>query len=143
MEPIEGSETSAFTTQTPRNYPKENILHKEQGESLKSRNHIVWFTKRPQPHPKDFSTECDLVFPLSSNSISSLPQGHLVAASSSSSSRSPYLSFNNVFHKAVPTQYGTCPCSLPSSYCWQDIPLLSSSPLCALTLLHLSDDWSC
>jgi hypothetical protein len=37
MEPIEGSETSAFTTQTPRNYPKENILHKEQGESLKSR----------------------------------------------------------------------------------------------------------
>jgi hypothetical protein len=38
MEPIEGSETSAFKTQTPGNYPKENILHKEQGESLKSRN---------------------------------------------------------------------------------------------------------
>ena len=27
MEPIEGSETSAFRTQTPGNYPKENILH--------------------------------------------------------------------------------------------------------------------
>ena len=35
MEPIEGSETSAFRTQTPGNYAKENILHKE-GESLKS-----------------------------------------------------------------------------------------------------------
>jgi len=35
MEPIEGSETSAFKPQTPGNYPKENILHKEHGESLK------------------------------------------------------------------------------------------------------------
>ena len=26
MEPIEGSETSAFKTQTPGKYPKENIL---------------------------------------------------------------------------------------------------------------------
>ena len=32
------SETSAFRTQTPGNYPKENILHKEHGESLKSTN---------------------------------------------------------------------------------------------------------
>jgi len=38
MEPIEGSETSAFKPQTPGKYPKENILHKEHGESLKSRN---------------------------------------------------------------------------------------------------------
>jgi len=35
MEPIEGSETSAFRTQTPGNYPKENILHKEHGEHCK------------------------------------------------------------------------------------------------------------
>ena len=28
MEPIEGSETSAFKPQTPGKYPKENILHK-------------------------------------------------------------------------------------------------------------------
>jgi hypothetical protein len=28
MEPIEGSETSVFKTQTPGKYPKENILHK-------------------------------------------------------------------------------------------------------------------
>jgi hypothetical protein len=35
MEPIEGSETSAFKTQTPGKYPKENIPHKEHGESLK------------------------------------------------------------------------------------------------------------
>ena len=38
MELIEGSETSVFKTQTPGNYPKENILHKEHSESLKSRN---------------------------------------------------------------------------------------------------------
>jgi len=37
MEPMEGSETSAFRTQTPGNYPKENIIHKEYGESLKSK----------------------------------------------------------------------------------------------------------
>ena len=37
MELIEGSETSAIRTQTPGNYPKENILHMEHGESLKSR----------------------------------------------------------------------------------------------------------
>ena len=37
MEPIEGPETSAFRTQTPGIYPKENILHKEHGESVKTR----------------------------------------------------------------------------------------------------------
>ena len=37
MEPIEGSETSAFKPQTPGKHQKENILHKEHGESLKSR----------------------------------------------------------------------------------------------------------
>jgi hypothetical protein len=37
MELIEGSETLPFRTQTPGNYPKENILYKEHGESLKSR----------------------------------------------------------------------------------------------------------
>ena len=37
MEPIEGSETSAFKPQTQGKYPKENILHNENGESLKSR----------------------------------------------------------------------------------------------------------
>ena len=37
MEPMEGSETSAIRTKTPGNYPKENILHIEHGESLKSR----------------------------------------------------------------------------------------------------------
>jgi len=36
MELIEGSETSAIITQTPGNYPKENILYIEHGESLKS-----------------------------------------------------------------------------------------------------------
>jgi len=37
MEPIECSETSAIRTQMPGNYPKENILHIEHGESLKSK----------------------------------------------------------------------------------------------------------
>ena len=36
MELIEGSETSAISIVTPGNYPKENILHTGQGESLKS-----------------------------------------------------------------------------------------------------------
>ena len=38
MEPIEGSETSTFKTQTPWKYTKVNILHKEHGESLKLSN---------------------------------------------------------------------------------------------------------
>jgi p-aminobenzoyl-glutamate transporter AbgT len=42
MEPIEGSETSAIRSKTPGNYPKENILHIEHGESLKSRNIAVF-----------------------------------------------------------------------------------------------------
>ena len=37
MELIEGSETSAISIVTPGSYPKENILHIEHGESLKSR----------------------------------------------------------------------------------------------------------
>ena len=45
MEQIECSETSAYINQTPGNYPKENILYSEQGESLKSRTpnfiHVV------------------------------------------------------------------------------------------------------
>ena len=40
MEPIEGSESSAFKTQSPGKYPKENMLHKEHGESLKLRDPI-------------------------------------------------------------------------------------------------------
>jgi hypothetical protein len=40
MEPIECSETSAISTQTPGKHPKENILHLKHGESLKSRNTI-------------------------------------------------------------------------------------------------------
>ena len=39
MEQIECSETSAYINQTPGNYPKENKLYSEHGESLKSRIH--------------------------------------------------------------------------------------------------------
>jgi len=39
MEQIECSETSAYKIQMPGNYPKENILYSEHGESLKSRIH--------------------------------------------------------------------------------------------------------
>jgi hypothetical protein len=35
MDLIEGSETSAISTQTPGKHPKENILHIKHGESLK------------------------------------------------------------------------------------------------------------
>jgi len=41
MEQIECSETSAYIIQTPGNYPKENIIYSEQGESLKSRIVVV------------------------------------------------------------------------------------------------------
>jgi len=41
MELIEGSETSAIRTQTPGNYPKENILYIEHDESLKSRSRYL------------------------------------------------------------------------------------------------------
>ena len=41
MELIEGSETSVIRTQTPGNYPKENILHIEHGESLKYKFIII------------------------------------------------------------------------------------------------------
>ena len=37
MEQIECSETSAYIIQTPGNYPKENVIYSEHGESLKSR----------------------------------------------------------------------------------------------------------
>ena len=37
MEQTECSETSAYTIQTPGNYPEESIQHSEHGESLKSR----------------------------------------------------------------------------------------------------------
>ena len=43
MEQIEYSETSAYIIQTPGNYPKENIIYSEHGESLKSRMcHFGW-----------------------------------------------------------------------------------------------------
>jgi len=47
MEPIESSETSAFKPQTPGKYTKENILHKEHGESLKSRQFYFTLTVCP------------------------------------------------------------------------------------------------
>jgi len=37
MEPIQYSETSVFTTQTPRKYPENNLSLLLHGESLKSR----------------------------------------------------------------------------------------------------------
>jgi len=44
MELIECSETSDISTVTPGNYPEENILHTEHGESLKSRTIIYTIT---------------------------------------------------------------------------------------------------
>jgi len=41
MEQIECSETSAYVSQTAGNYPKENVIYSEHGESLKSR--IIFF----------------------------------------------------------------------------------------------------
>jgi hypothetical protein len=36
MKPIQCSETSAYIIQTPGNYPEDNILHRQHGESLKT-----------------------------------------------------------------------------------------------------------
>ena len=41
LEQIECSETSAYIIQMPGNYPKENIIYSEHGESLKSRINTV------------------------------------------------------------------------------------------------------
>jgi hypothetical protein len=41
MEPIQCTETSAISTQTPGKHPKENILHLTHGESLKSRRYCL------------------------------------------------------------------------------------------------------
>jgi len=48
MEHTECSETSAYKTQTPGNYPEESIQHSEQGESLKSLINFYYqhYTKR-------------------------------------------------------------------------------------------------
>jgi len=40
----------AFKPQTPGKYPKENILHKEHGESLKSRHNTLIFTMSSSTH---------------------------------------------------------------------------------------------
>jgi hypothetical protein len=45
VELIEGSETSAIRTKKPGNYPKENTLHIEHSESLKSRILTTLYTK--------------------------------------------------------------------------------------------------
>ena len=45
MEPIRSSETSAIKTQTPRNYPKRNILQLKHGESLKNTNQDLFESK--------------------------------------------------------------------------------------------------
>jgi hypothetical protein len=60
MEPIESSETSSFRTQTPGNYPKENMLHKEHGESLKSRTRVGSFVLSDNPK-NGFATTGQLV----------------------------------------------------------------------------------
>jgi hypothetical protein len=41
MELIPGSETSTHLIQTPGIYPKENTLHQQHGESLKTKIHIL------------------------------------------------------------------------------------------------------
>ena len=41
MEHIECSETLAYINQMPGNYPKENTLYSEHGESLKSRMYSI------------------------------------------------------------------------------------------------------
>jgi hypothetical protein len=53
MEPIERSETSAISNQTPGKHPKENILHIKHGESLKSRRKDNNQSKYKSPNDKE------------------------------------------------------------------------------------------
>ena len=70
-----------------------------------------------------FSTQCDLMFPLSVTSIIFFIKViQQLLMSSPSSSRHFYPSINSVFQKAVSSQSVTNPVSLPSSYCIQDTP---------------------
>ena len=68
MEPIGGSETSAFSTQTPGRYPKENALHIEHGKSLKSWRMLFWTVSvgaimhACMPLVKDFISFCYFVW---------------------------------------------------------------------------------
>jgi len=55
MEQIECSETSAYIIQTPGNYPKENKIYSEHGESLKSR---IWFEVFTANKCTDFLWHC-------------------------------------------------------------------------------------
>jgi len=54
MDPIDGSETSAFRTQTPGNYPKENILHVVIFSELI--NNIRYFIVGSASHPSHGSS---------------------------------------------------------------------------------------
>jgi len=62
MELIEGTETSAIRTQTLGNYPKENILHTEHGESLKSRHFILIIPKIRDKRKMQIEQKCVVNF---------------------------------------------------------------------------------
>ena len=75
----------------------------------------------------EFSLQCDVVFPLSVSTVLLFPcciQCLLMSYSLSSYYFYPffYLSFSNMFWKAVPMQNVTNPVILPSVYCTQGIP---------------------
>jgi hypothetical protein len=70
MEPIESSETSAFKTKKPGNYPKENILNIEHGESLKPR--IKLFENSIHV---SFLIKCRKVLGYTNRSVSAKPRG--------------------------------------------------------------------
>ena len=59
MEQTECSETSAYTIQTPGNYPEENMQHTEHGESLKSKSPILSYF-RNMPFHSEFQTLSDV-----------------------------------------------------------------------------------
>ena len=76
--------------------------------------------------------EGDILLPLSISSTLSFPEGiqQLLMSFPSSSCHfypSTYLSFNNVFQKAVLTQDVTNPVNLSFLYCTQEIPCLLST----------------
>ena len=61
MEQTECSETSAYIIQTPGNYPKENIIYSEHGESLKSSIFKALFAGTLNPLNAELNPICHLL----------------------------------------------------------------------------------
>jgi hypothetical protein len=71
MEQIQCSETSAYKIQTPGNYPKDNILHQQHSESLKT-TYNLYFSIKVSLNILSFQFFCFFVYFLFQSSVFTL-----------------------------------------------------------------------